>query len=139
MGGRIVAVSVMLLFVAFIGSFIWAGLRGVQPAAATDPTRPAATIAQDLPEGRIEADLFRTGALGYRVEIRFAPRSGAAEVAPPSLTFAMVDMAMGTLRPPVEAAGSGAWRAEAGLPMAGRWNMAVGVGDSRAETEFVAD
>ena len=56
----------------------------------------------------------------------------------PDVNFAMVDMHMDSIAPPLQLVEAGVWRADVKLPMAGRWVVSVGFGEEFAEVEFDA-
>ena len=56
----------------------------------------------------------------------------------PDVNFAMVEMHMDGLTPPLELVEAGVWRVNLKLPMAGLWIVNVGFGEEFAEIQFDA-
>ena len=140
MATRWIALALALALVAFVAVVIWATLQ--QGSRAVTPTgdTPAALVSEALSDGQLEAQIFAVGDRNIRLEIQFTPDAGAGEAlgSPPTVTFAMVDMHMDGIDPPLEPIGPGVWRARFKLPMAGRWIVSVGVGEEFGEVEFNA-
>ena len=138
---RWVALLLAAILVVFVGVFIWATLRQDAPAQTmTTGGTPTAAISETLSDGRIEAQIFALGGRDIRLEIQFAADADAPEIAGlrPTVTFAMVDMHMDGIDPPLERVEAGVWRTRFRLPMAGRWIVSVGFGEEFAEVEFDA-
>lgn len=139
---RWVAAFLALGFLVFAGAFIWTAIRPPadeqQAAAGAGAT---ATLSEVLSDGRIEAQVFALGGSAVQLDIRFTPNADALEAAGmrPSVNFAMVDMHMDGIDPPLQLVEAGAWRARFKLPMAGRWVVNIGMGEDFAEVEFDAE
>ncbi|MCA0270466.1 MAG: hypothetical protein LCH69_00135 [Proteobacteria bacterium] len=123
----------------FVGTFMWAALRppvSVQTSAAG--AAPTASVSDTLSDGRLDAQIFAIGNQDVRLEIQFSPNADAVEMAAmrPDVNFAMVGMHMDGFDPPLQLIGSGIWRANFKLPMAGRWVVNVGFGEDFVEMEF---
>ena len=94
---------------------------------------------------RVLAILVALGVLGFVgafiwLEIQFMPDADAVEMAAmrPDVNFAMVEMHMDGLTPPLELVEAGVWRVNLKLPMAGLWIVNVGFGEEFAEIQFDA-
>ena len=138
---RALALVVAIGLFLFVGAFIWAALW--PPASvqtATEGTVPTVSVSETLSDGRLDVQIFSLGNRDIRLEIQFLPNADAIEMAAmrPDVNFAMVEMHMDGLDPPLQSVDSGIWRATLKLPMAGRWVVNVGFGDDFAEVEFDA-
>ncbi len=138
---KAVAVAVAVGVFVFVGAFVWAALRppaGEQTSAATGA--PTASVSEILSDGRLDVQIFALGDLDVRLQIQFMPDADVVEKAAmrPDVNFAMVEMHMDGLDPPLKLVESGIWRANLKLPMAGRWVVNVGFGEDFAEIEFDA-
>jgi hypothetical protein len=129
----------MLVLVAL---FAWGALRS-GPEADTDSTegQPAAILSEQLSDGLIEAQVYMTGDLNYRIEVQFSPdpTSNIPSTMPPDVVLSMTTMHMDGFDQPLELVGPGAWRSKGKIPMAGMWIMNVGYGDEFAEVLFAAE
>ena len=129
----------MLALAALIA---WGALRS-GPQSAPDPKAewPAANISEQLPEGLIEAQVYMTGDLNYRIEVQFSPdaTSNIPSTMPPDVVLSMATMHMDGFDQPLELVGPGAWQSKGKIPMAGMWIMNVGYGDEFAEVLFAAE
>jgi hypothetical protein len=114
--------------------FAWGALRS-GPEAETDST------AEQLSDGLIEAQVYMTGDLNYRIEVQFSPdpTSNIPSSMPPDVVLSMTTMHMDGFDQPLELVGPGAWRSKGKIPMAGMWIMNVGYGDEFAEVLFAAE
>lgn len=136
---RWVAAFLALGILAFAGAFIWTAVRPpVQEEEAASGAGATATLSEVLSDGRIEAQVFALGDQNIQLEIQFSPDADALATAGmrPSVNFAMVDMHMDGIDPPLQLVEAGVWRARFKLPMAGRWVVNIGMGDDFAEVEF---
>ena len=138
---KAVAIAVAVGVLVFVGAFVWAALR--QPAAEQTSAAtgaPTASVSEILSDGRLDVQIFALGDLDVRLEIQFMPDADVVEKAAmrPDVNFAMVEMHMDGLDPPLKLVESGIWRANLKLPMAGRWVVNVGFGEDFAEIEFDA-
>ncbi|MGQ0563848.1 MAG: hypothetical protein ACT4OK_02085 [Gemmobacter sp.] len=138
---RTLAIIVGMGLFGFIGTFIWMALRP-PPAGQTSAagTAPTASVSEVLPDGRLDVQVFALGDRDVRLEIQFMPDADATEAAAmrPDVNFAMLEMHMDGIDPPLQLVESGRWRANVNLPMAGRWVVNVGFGEDVAEVEFDA-
>lgn len=141
MGPRALAFILALGIALFVGVFARTAIRTPDPrgALSADPSATA-EVSAALADGRIDVQVYALGDRNVRVEIRFKPDTdaGAASGARPDVNFAMVDMHMDGVAPPLQVVGAGVWRADVKLPMAGRWAVSVGFGEELAEVEFDA-
>ncbi len=141
MGTRALAVILALGVAFFVGVFIWTTVRTPDPRDTTsaDPSATA-EVSEVLSDGRIDVQVYALGDRDIRVEIQFMPDTdaGAAAGMRPDVSFAMVDMHMDGVAPPLQLVEAGVWRAEVKLPMAGRWAVSAGFGEEVAEVEFDA-
>ncbi len=139
---RFIAAILAVGFVLFAGAFIWATVRpsaqGEAPAAVPAAT---ATLSEVLSDGRIEAQVFALGNRDIQLDLKFLHAADGIETADmrPSVNFAMVQMHMDGIEPPLQPIAAGVWRVRFRLPMAGRWVVNVGMGEEFAEVEFNAD
>ena len=131
-----------LPMLALAALFAWGALRS-GPQSEPDPgaERPAAILSEQLPEGLIEAQVYMTGDLNYRIEVQFSPdaTSNIPSSMPPDVVLSMTTMHMDGFDQPLELVGPGAWRSQGKIPMAGMWIMNVGYGDEFAEVLFLAE
>ena len=141
MGTRAVAVIMALGVAVFVGVFIWATAWTLDPRDTTsaDPS-VTAKVSEALSDGRMDVQVYALGGRDVRLEIQFMPDTdaGAAAGMRPDVNFAMVDMHMDGIAPPLQLVEAGVWRADVKLPMAGRWVVSVGFGEEFAEVEFDA-
>ena len=131
-----------LPMLAVAALFAWGALRsGPQPEPDPGEERPAAILSEQLPEGLIEAQVYMTGDLNYRIEVQFSPdaTSNIPSSMPPDVVLSMTTMHMDGFDQPLELVGPGAWRSQGKIPMAGMWIMNVGYGDEFAEVLFLAE
>ena len=138
---KIASAVIGILLLAFLALLVWGGLRGpTAPADGADKSQPAATLSEQLSEGLIEAQIFMTGNLGYRIDIQFSPETSSTipSISRPDVNLAMVDMHMDWYTLPLEMVGAGAWQSRGKMPMAGLWAISIGFGDEFAETTFTA-
>ena len=141
MGTRALALILALGVAVFVGVFIWTTVWTLDPrdTISADPSATAA-VSEALSDGRMDVQVYALGNLDVRVEIQFMPDTdaGAAAGMRPDVNFAMVDMHMDSIAPPLQLVEAGVWRADVKLPMAGRWVVSVGFGEEFAEVEFDA-
>lgn len=131
-----------LPMLALAALFAWGALRsGPQSDADKGAERPAAILSEQLPDGLIEAQIYMTGDLNYRIEIQFSPEatSNIPSSMPPEVVLSMTTMHMDGFDQPLEPVGPGEWRSQGKIPMAGMWIMNVGYGDEFAEVLFAAE
>ena len=125
----------------FVGVFIWTTVWTLDPrdTISADPS-VTAEVSEALSDGRMDVQVYALGGRDVRVEIQFMPDTdaGAAAGMRPDVNFAMVDMHMDGIAPPLQLVEAGVWRADVKLPMAGRWVVSVGFGEEFAEVEFDA-
>lgn len=138
---RLLAICVALGFLGFVGAFIWAAMR--LPASvqtAQDGVAPTASASETLSDGQLDVQVYVMGNRDVRLEIQFRPDADAVEAASmrPDVNFAMVQMHMDGLTPPLEEVAQGVWRVNLKLPMAGQWILSVGFGEEFAEIQFDA-
>lgn len=137
---RIAFLVTLLVFGLFaIGRLVDPGKTGTaDPVAVPANTAPAAVIAEDIVDGRIEAQMFVAADRSYRLDVQFIPSADSplSVATRPSVSFAMQDEHMDGIDPPLQSVSSGKWRAVGELPKAGMWVVNVGVGDDFAEAEF---
>ena len=84
--------------------------------------------------------VYAIGNQDIRLEIKFFPVAinlAAVEMRP-DINFAMAEMHMDGITPPLQLVETGLWRSDLRLPMAGQWLVSVGIGDEFAEMEFNA-
>ncbi len=138
---KVVAILFTLGVFGLAGAFVWSALRPMT-ADRDGPygAAPTAAASAVISEGLLDMQVYVLGNLDVRLEIRFAPDADATASADarPEISFAMLDMHMDGLDPPLERLASGEWRARLRLPMAGRWVVSAGFGEERAEVEFDA-
>ena len=134
------ALLLVAAIVVFVGAFIWATLRQDVSSLPPASNTLTATISEVLSDGRIDAQIFALAGRDIRLEIQFAAVAGAVETVDlqPTVTFAMAEMHMYGIDPPLERVEAGVWRTRFRLPMAGRWIVSVGFGEEFAEVEFDA-
>ena len=141
MGTRALAVILALGVAVFVGVFIWTTAWTLDPRDTTsaDPS-VTAEVSEAFSDGRMDVQVYALGGRDVRVEIQFMPDTdaGAAAGMRPVVNFAMVDMHMDGIAPPLQLVEAGVWRADVKLPMAGRWVVSVGFGEEFAEVEFDA-
>ena len=141
MGTRALAVILALGVAVFVGVFIWTTAWTLDPRDTTsaDPS-VTAKVSEALSDGRMDVQVYALGGRDVRLEIQFMPDTdaGAAADMRPDVNFAMVDMHMDSIAPPLQLVEAGVWRADVKLPMAGRWVVSVGFGEEFAEVEFDA-
>lgn len=138
---RVLALLVALGFVGFAGMFIWAALRPPPtPQTSVEGITPTASASETLSDGRLDVQVYAIGNRNVRLDIRFTPDADAADMAGmrPDVNFAMVQMHMNEVDPPLQLVATGVWRADVELPMAGRWIVNVGFSEEFAEVEFDA-
>jgi hypothetical protein len=125
----------------FVGVFIWTTVWTLDPrdTISADPS-VTAEVSEAFSDGRMDVQVYALGGRDVRVEIQFMPDTdaGAAAGMRPVVNFAMVDMHMDGIAPPLQLVEAGVWRADVKLPMAGRWVVSVGFGEEFAEVEFDA-
>ena len=141
MGTRALAVILALGVAVFVGVFIWTTAWTLDPRDTTsaDPS-VTAKVSEALSDGRMDVQVYALGGRDVRLEIQFMPDTDAGVAADmrPDVNFAMVDMHMDSIAPPLQLVEAGVWRADVKLPMAGRWVVSVGFGEEFAEVEFDA-
>ena len=141
MGTRALAVILALGVAVFVGVFIWTTAWTLDPrdTISADPS-VTAEVSEALSDGRMDVQVYALGGRDVRLEIQFMPDTdaGAAAGMRPDVNFAMVDMHMDGVAPPLQLVEAGVWRADVKLPMAGRWVVSVGFGEEFAEVEFDA-
>lgn len=138
---RVLAILVALTLFGFVGAFIWAAMR--PPASmpiSSDGVAPTASVSETLSDGRLDVQVYAMGNRAVRLEIQFMPDADAVEMVGmrPDVNFAMVEMHMDGLTPPLELVEAGVWRINLKLPMAGQWIVSVGFGEEFAEIQFDA-
>ena len=125
----------------FVGVFIWTTVWTLDPrdTISADPS-VTAEVSEALSDGRMDVQVYALGGRDVRLEIQFMPDTDAGVAADmrPDVNFAMVDMHMDSIAPPLQLVEAGVWRADVELPMAGRWVVSVGFGEEFAEVEFDA-
>ncbi|NBZ88851.1 hypothetical protein [Stagnihabitans tardus] len=125
----------------FVGVFIWTTVwtLDARDTISADPS-VTAEVSEAFSDGRMDVQVYALGGRDVRVEIQFMPDTdaGAAAGMRPVVNFAMVDMHMDGIAPPLQLVEAGVWRADVELPMAGRWVVSVGFGEEFAEVEFDA-
>lgn len=135
----VLPVVLLVLALLAVGRLVDPGTsETVGPAAAQGYTTPAAEIAEDIVDGRIEAQMFVAADRSYRLEVQFIPSADSSLPVDtrPSASLAMQDEHMDGMDPPLRSMSSGKWQALGQLPKAGMWVVNVGVGDDFAEAEF---
>ncbi|MES2913507.1 MAG: FixH family protein [Pseudomonadota bacterium] len=150
---RVLALLAALGIVGFVGMFIWAAVRPPPtwqtPAGGAAPT---ASVSERLSLGRLDVQVYAVGNRNVRLDIQFMPDAGMANMngmggmggmadmdsMRPDVNFAMVEMHMNEVDPPLKLVEPGVWRAEVELPMAGRWIVNVGFSEEFVEIEFDA-
>ncbi len=141
MGTRALALILALGAAVFVGVFIWTTVWTLDPrdTISADPS-VTAEVSEAFSDGRMDVQVYALGGRDVRVEIQFMPDTdaGAAAGMRPVVNFAMVDMHMDGIAPPLQLVEAGVWRADVELPMAGRWVVSVGFGEEFAEVEFDA-
>lgn len=138
---KVLAMALALGVFALVGAFIWTTVSMPDPReTAADRNVPTAEVSEVLPDGRIDVQVYALGNRDVRLEIQFTPDADAVETAAmrPDVNFAMVEMHMDGLDPPLQLVETGVWRANLTLPMAGRWVVNVGFAEDFAEVEFDA-
>ena len=141
MATRALAVILALGVAVFVGVFIWTTVWTLDPrdTISADPS-VTAEVSEAFSDGRMDVQVYALGGRDVRLEIQFMPDTdaGAAAGMRPVVNFAMVDMHMDGIAPPLQLVEAGVWRAKVKLPMAGRWIVSVGFGEEFAEVEFDA-
>lgn len=141
MGTRALTLILALGVAVFVGVFIWTTVWTLDPrdTISADPS-VTAEVSEAFSDGRMDVQVYALGGRDVRVEIQFMPDTdaGAAAGMRPVVNFAMVDMHMDGIAPPLQLVEAGVWRADVKLPMAGRWVVSVGFGEEFAEVEFDA-
>ena len=141
MGTRALALILALGVAVFVGVFIWTTVWTLDPrdTISADPSATA-EVSEALSDGRMDVQVYALGGRDVRLEIQFMPDTDAGVAADmrPDVNFAMVDMHMDSIAPPLQLVEAGVWRADVKLPMAGRWVVSVGFGEEFAEVEFDA-
>ena len=141
MGTRALAIILALGVAVFVGVFIWTTVWTLDPrdTISADPSATA-EVSEALSDGRMDVQVYALGNLDVRAESQSRPDTdaGAAAGMRPDVNFAMVDMHMDSIAPPLQLVEAGVWRADVKLPMAGRWVVSVGFGEEFAEVEFDA-
>lgn len=134
------ALLLVAILVVFVGGVIWAALRQGNPADTPTSAAPTAVVSEALSDGQLDAQIFALGDRNIRLEVQFTPDAAVVEASGsrPIVTFAMADMHMDGIDPPLEPVRPGVWRARFKLPMAGRWIVSVGVGEEFGEVQFDA-
>lgn len=138
---KVLAMALALGVFALVGAFIWTTVSMPDPReTAADRNVPTAEVSEVIPDGRIDVQVYALGNRDVRLEIQFTPDADAVETAAmrPDVNFAMVEMHMDGLDPPLQLVDTGVWRANLTLPMAGRWVVNVGFAEDFAEVEFDA-
>ena len=141
MGTRALAAILALGVLAFVGVFIWTTVWTLDPRETSSAdSSPTASVSERLSDGQLDVQVFALSNQEVRLEIQFMPDTdaGAAAGMRPDVNFAMVDMHMDGIAPPLQLVEAGVWRADVKLPMAGRWVVSVGFGEEFAEVEFDA-
>lgn len=139
MGTRVIAAILAICIVTFVGIFIWTTVWTIDPREAVSADgSPSTNITEQLSDGQLDVQVYVLGSQEVRLEIQFMPDADALETSGmrPDVSFAMTDMHMDGVAPPIELVGAGVWRAKVKLPMAGRWIVNVGFGEEFAEAEF---
>lgn len=138
---RVLAILVALGILGFVGAFVWAAMRP-PPSGPISSGRvaPIASVSETLSDGRLDVQVYATGNRDVRVDIQFMPNADAVETVSmrPDVNFAMVEMHMDGLTPPLELVEAGEWRVNLKLPMVGLWIVNVGFGEEFAEIQFDA-
>ena len=141
MGTRALALILALGVAVFVGVFIWTTVWTLDPrdTISADPS-VTAEVSEAFSDGRMDVQVYALGGRDVRLEIQFMPDTDAGVAADmrPDVNFAMVDMHMDSIAPPLQLVEAGVWRADVKLPMAGRWVVSVGFGEEFAEVEFDA-
>lgn len=131
-----------LPMLALAALLAWGALR-TSPQSEPDPRadQPVAMLSEQLSDGLIEAQIYMTGNLNYRIEIQFSREatSNIPSTMPPEVVLSMTTMHMDGFDQPLELLGPGEWRSQGKIPMAGMWIMNVGYGDEFAEVLFAAE
>ena len=141
MGTRALAVILALGVAVFVGVFIWTTVWTLDPRETISAdSSVTAEVSEALSDGRMDVQVYALGGRDVRLEIQFMPDTDAGVAADmrPDVNFAMVDMHMDSIAPPLQLVEAGVWRADVKLPMAGRWVVSVGFGEEFAEVEFDA-
>ena len=141
MGTRALAAILALGVLAFVGVFILTTVWTLDPRETISAdSSPTASVSERLSDGQLDVQVFALSNQEVRLEIQFMPDTdaGAAAGMRPDVNFAMVDMHMDGIAPPLQLVEAGVWRADVKLPMAGRWVVSVGFGEEFAEVEFDA-
>lgn len=138
---RVLAILVALGLLGFVGVFIWAAMR--PPASlqtSADGVAPTASVSETLSDGRLDVQVYAMGDRNVRIEIQFMPDADRIEAVGmrPDVNFAMVEMHIDGLTPPLELVEAGVWRINLKLPMAGQWIVSVGIDEEFAEILFDA-
>lgn len=136
---RVLAILIALGFLGFVGAFVWAALQPpVLVSTVSVGASPTASVSETLSEGRLVVQVYAMRNRDVRMEIQFMPDADAVEPFSmrPDVSFAMLDMHMDGLTPPLEMVEAGVWRINLKLPMAGRWIVSVGFGEEFAEIGF---
>ena len=103
---RVLAILVALGVLGFVGAFIWAAMR--PPASvpiSSGEIAPTASVSEMLSDsGQIDVQVYATGNRDVRMDIQFMPDADAVEMVGmrPDVNFAMVEMHMDGLTPPLE-------------------------------------
>lgn len=141
MATRIIAGALGLFILAFVAVFAWGGLRGFAPSEQRSADgNLVASLSEQLSEGKIEAQVYVSASLAYRIDIMFSPEPASTlqSSTRPDASLSMVEKHMDGIDLALDAMGDGAWRAQGQIPMAGRWIMNVGFGEEFADVTFEA-
>ena len=139
---KVLAILFALGLFGFASALIWAAMR--LPASmqtSANGAAPTASVSEALSDGRLDVQVYEMGNRDVRMEIQFTPDADKKESVGmrPDVNFAMVEMHMDGITPPLELVESGVWRVSLKLPMAGQWVVSVGFGEEVAEIQFDAN
>lgn len=139
---KVLAILFTLGLFGFVSALIWAVMR--LPAAiqtSANVAAPTVSVSEKLSDGRLDVQVYALGNRDVRMEIQFMPNADAIETVRmrPDVNFAMIEMHMDGITPPLELVESGVWRVNLKLPMVGQWVVSVGFGEEVAEIQFDAN
>ena len=142
MAGRWAAASILAAVFAVIGVFLWPVFRPPPAADGTAGPPVAGEMRFARPGGswRLAARAEPAAGRAVAVSVSATDLQGKPLAVParPTAVLRMLDMAMAPERMTLVPAGTGAWRGDATLSMAGRWVLEVELNGERVNLVFEA-
>lgn len=96
-----------------------------------DPINADARLAETLPAGFLEAELFLRPGLVWQLDIHVTTDVEAIGPIRPTVIFEMAEMNMGQSEPPLHFVAAGEFHAEGRFPMPGLWRVRLGLQDQQ--------